>query len=134
MATETLLTLPRLAEAVGVEYRTLHSWMKRGLVAPSLQKSGGTGIPNLFTRADAVKAKIVVDLRQAGLSFDRLQDTASKLDENPVALTEGAMVLVNGSVRVADAATAATTIRDESLTLVYNTAHAVREIESSLAR
>jgi DNA-binding transcriptional MerR regulator len=81
---------------VGVEYRTLHSWLKRGLLAPSLQKSGGIGIPNLFTREDAIKAKVVADLRHAGLSFERLHETALTLEQKPAALTEGAMVLSTG--------------------------------------
>lgn len=132
MAT-TLLTLPQLAVAVGVEYRTLHSWLKRGLLAPSVQRSSGTGIPNLFTPEDAVKAKVVADLRQAGVSFERIAETVSMLDQHPTALTRGAMILVNGSVHVTDAESAAAAIREEGLTLVYNTAHAARTVTASLA-
>jgi DNA-binding transcriptional MerR regulator len=133
VATATLLTLPQLAQAVGVEYRTLHSWLKRGLLAPSLQKSSGTGIPNLFTREDAIKAKVVADLRQAGLSFERLEETVSKLEEHPIALSHGAMILVNGSVHVTGAEAVHAAIRDECLTLVYNTTQAARAITDSLA-
>jgi DNA-binding transcriptional MerR regulator len=128
----TLLTLPQLAEVVGVEYRTLHSWLKRGLVEPSMQRSRGTGVPNLFTSEDAVKAKVIAELRQAGLSFERLADTASLLGEHTRALTSGAIVLVNGSVSIGDADEAASAIQQESLTLVYNTQHAVLAVEASL--
>jgi DNA-binding transcriptional MerR regulator len=129
----TLLTLPQLANAVGVEYRTMHAWLRRGLVQPSMQRSRGTGTPNLFSRADAVKAKVIADLRHAGLSFDRLAETAAHLDANGAALTAGALVLVNGSVSIADAQQASAAIKQESLTLVYNTQHAIKAIDQALA-
>jgi DNA-binding transcriptional MerR regulator len=132
MTVPTLLTLPQLAEAVDVEYRTLHSWLVRRLLRPSVQTSSGTGTPNLFSIEDAVRAKVIADLRRSGVSFDRLEQAARELDENPKALTEGAIVLVNGSVSVVDAQAAAVAIEQESLTLVYNTGHAVRVISEAL--
>jgi DNA-binding transcriptional MerR regulator len=133
MAAPRLLTLPELAQAIGVEYRTLHSWVGRGILRPSVQASRGAGVPNLFSTEDAVKAKVVADLRQTGVSFDMLKQTSQKLDDHPHALTDGAMVLVNGSVAIADAQGAAAAIQRDSLTLVYNTKYAVREIESVIA-
>lgn len=129
-----LLTLPQLAEAVDVEYRTLHSWLKRGLIEPSMQRSRGTGIPNLFSRDDAVKAKVIADLRQAGLSLEILGETLSKLNAHSTALTDGAMVLVNGNVAVVDAGQAAGAIEEASLTLVYNVRHAMAAIDASLEK
>ena len=129
-----LLTLPQLADRVGVEYRTLHSWLRRGLLTPSLQKSSGTGVPNLFGQADAVKTKVIAELRQAGLSFEMLNQAATSLDDHPTALTEGAIVLVNGCVTVADADEAMRAITSESLTLVYNTRLAIDEISRSFER
>jgi DNA-binding transcriptional MerR regulator len=128
-----LLTLPQLAETVGVEYRTLHSWLRRGLLTPSLQKSSGTGVPNLFDQTDAVKAKVIAELRQAGLSFEMLDQASASLDDHPTALIDGAMVLVNGCVTVADAQEAMRAITNESLTLVYNTRLAIDEIARSFA-
>ena len=132
MGTTPLLTLPQLAEAVDVEYRTLHSWVKRGLIAPSLQLSRGTGTPNIFSREDAVKIKVIADLRQAGIWFNVLAATLERLDEHPTALTDGAMVLVNGTVSVVDQAEATTAIAHGSLTLVYNVGHAIKMIETTL--
>lgn len=128
-----LLTLPQLAEMVDVEYRTLHSWLERGLLRPSVRTSRGNGIPNLFSVEDAVRAKIIADLRQSGASFDRLQEATQQLDDHPNALTTGATVLVNGSVSIMDEEEAAAAIKRESLTLVYNTGYAVRRIESAIA-
>ncbi len=131
-ASPRLLTLPQVAQMVGVEYRTLHNWLQRGLLRPSVQESSGIGVPNLFSIEDAVRAKVIADLRSSGVSFDRLGQAATELDAHPNALTNGAMVLVNGSVSVVDAQEAATAIKKESLTLVYNTEHAVSEIRSAL--
>jgi DNA-binding transcriptional MerR regulator len=129
----TLLTLPQLAAMVGVEYRTLHSWVKRGLVEPSLQRSRGTGVPNLFSREDAVKTKVIAELRHAGVPFDLLAEAAEGLAAHPAALREGAMVLVNGSVTIASDRQLLERVAAEPLTLVYNTRHAISTLANSFA-
>ncbi len=134
MSHPRLLTLPQLARVIGVEYRTLHSWLKRGLLRPSMQASRGTGMPNLFSDEDAVQAKVIADLRQSGVSFELLAQAASDLAEHPSALSDGAIVLVNGSVSVVNAEGAAEAIQAESLTLAYNTAHARRDVIAALSR
>lgn len=129
-----LLTLPQVAEIVGVEYRTLHSWLKRGLLRPSGQRSEKTGVPNLFYAEDAVHAKVIADLRSYGLPFERLEEAAQRLSENPAAVRDGAAVLVNGSVSIVSHDQAGEIIQRESLTLVYNTEHAVTDVQSALSR
>ena len=133
MAAQRLLTLPDLAQTIGVEYRTLHSWVGRGILRPSVQASRGAGVPNLFSTEDAVKANVVAELRQAGISFDVLKQTSQKLDDHPHALTDGAIVLVNGSVSIVDAPGAAAAIQRDALTLAYNTTHAVRAIAAAIS-
>jgi len=127
-----LLTLPQVANTVGVEYRTLHSWLQRGLIEPSIQRSRGTGVPHLFNREDVVKAKVITDLRQAGVSFELLAEAASSLDGHPTALVDGAVVLVNGSVSVVDPDRAAAAISGEVLTLVYNVGYAIQLVDDAL--
>jgi DNA-binding transcriptional MerR regulator len=128
----TLLTLPQLADAIGVGYRTLHTWLQRGLIRPSLQRSRGTGVPNLFTPSDAVKAQVIAELRKAGVSFALLTEASNGLDQYPSALTDGAMVLVNGTVTVTTADRAVDIINREALTLVYNTQRAIDKIRCAL--
>jgi hypothetical protein len=99
---------------------------------PSLQESSGIGVPNLFSRDDVVQVKVIADLRSYGLPFERLSEAAHQLSTHPSALTTGASVLVNGSVSIVKEADVAEAIRRESLTLVYNTSHAVRDIRSAL--
>lgn len=130
MTSPGLLTLPQVARLVGVEYRTLHSWLKRGLLQPSIQLSTGPGVPNLFSTRDAVRAKVVADLRESGVPFNKVDEASAKLEDHATALTDGAMVLVNGSVSVLDDDDAFAAIKRESLTLVYDTAHAVRAISA----
>jgi hypothetical protein len=57
---------------------------------------------------------------------------SAELAAHPIALSTGAAVLVNGSVSVVSHAEVADAIQRESLTLVYNTEHAVREVEQAL--
>ena len=52
-----LPTLPQVAEIVDVEYGTLHSWLKRGLLRPSCRQSSGIGVPNLSARKTSSRPK-----------------------------------------------------------------------------
>jgi hypothetical protein len=75
-----------------------------------------------------LSTKVIADLRQSGISFDRLEEAADCLDGDEKALRTGAIVIVNGRVSVVDATEAADAIRQEGLTLVCNTEHAVRRM------
>lgn len=66
-------TLPQLAEYAGIEYRTAHVWMTRGLIHPSIQEANGQGHPAIFTDADCDTAMRLKALRDAGLSMDGLE-------------------------------------------------------------
>jgi len=134
MTSPGLLTLPQVARLVGVEYRTLHSWLKRGLLQPSIQCSTGPGVPNLFSTRDAIRAKVVADLRESGVPFNKVDEASAKIEDHATALTDGAMVLVNGSVSVLGDDAAFAAIKRESLTLVYDTTHAVRTITAAAPR
>ncbi len=89
-------------------------------------------MPNLFSPDDVVQIKVIADLRQVGVSFERLSEAAVELAAHPTALSIGAAVLVNGSVSVIDEADIATALVDEPLMLVYKTAHAVRGVQAAL--
>lgn len=120
---ERAMTLPELAASVEVEYRTLHTWVRRGLLPPSVRSSTGTGRPNLFGQTDFVTAQILADLRRGGLAMDQLERAANALLEHPTALTEPSIVLINGRVDVVtESSAAATALEREGLTLAYNTA------------
>jgi DNA-binding transcriptional MerR regulator len=96
------LTLPQLASAANVEYRTLHTWLKRGLIEPSIQTSTGTGRPNLFSEEDALRVRILADLRRAGVDLDVLQAAADGLRRRRSKLAGQEVVVINGHVAVYD--------------------------------
>src|SRR4051794_31633295 len=131
---ETALTLPEVAQIADVEYRTLHTWVKRGLLDPGVRRSQGTGTPNLFGREDAVAARILADLRRAGLSMDLLDRAATELRRSRGALAEPAVLLVNGSAEVfADTEAAAAALDRPGLSLVYRTREALELVREASA-
>lgn len=101
VAQDQPLTLPQVAAAVDVEYRTLHTWVKRGLLKPGFRVSTGAGTPNLFTFQDAIKARILGDLRNAGIDLDLVERTAEGIRD--LELEDDGVLLVNGKVQVLSA-------------------------------
>ena len=127
------LTLPEVAEIVDVEYRTLHTWVRRGLLQPSLRSSSGTGTPNLFTAQDAVAAKVLADLRRDGIAIDQLARVSDALQAHHDALTEDSILLLNGQVDVvADAQSAVHALQQDAVTLAYGLGHAKRAVATAL--
>lgn len=66
-------TLPELALLVDVEYRTLHTWIRRGLLAASREQAQGSGTRNVFDCSDALEAYALADLRRAGVDLFTLE-------------------------------------------------------------
>lgn len=125
MDTESF-TLPELSKAFDVHYRTLHSWVERGLLKPGVSRSTGTGTPNRFSRQDAVMVCILSELRDAGVKFELLTQAAERLRMTDSALEEEALMLVNGDVRIVfDNEDAASALERGGLTLAYNTGTAL---------
>ncbi len=94
------LTLPQVAEAAGLEYRTLHTWVKRGLLQPSLHASSGAGRPSLFSFQDALQARILAHLRSSGIDLELIERIAEglrrlgSLDEDDTLLLNGKMTVL----------------------------------------
>ena len=99
VSSEKPLTLPQVAEVADVEYRTLHTWVKRGLLQPSFHASTGAGSPNLFSYQDALKARILGHLRSAGIDLELIERTAKGLQKWSTLETDDT-VLVNGKVSI----------------------------------
>jgi DNA-binding transcriptional MerR regulator len=122
---EGTFTLPQLADLVGVEYRTLHTWLRRGLLAPSRAKARGSGSRNLFDREDALEAFVLADLRRAGVELPTLERVSAALRAARPGRGEGGVLLVNGSVSFCtDEACLHEALGHSSPTLVYDVAHA----------
>lgn len=95
-----LLTLPQLAARAGVGKRTLHVWVQKGLVEPSLQTSSGKGVPNLFSAEDVTKVEALRELRQAGVGLDRLQLAAEAMRKMTTPLKGDEVLVLNGRAEI----------------------------------
>lgn len=126
-AADRPLTLPELAEVAEVEYARLHSWLKRGLVRASVQASTGTGRPNLFSRDDAVRARILGDLDRAGVSFKSLQKAAEKLNAHSESLQVEGVLSVNGTAEFFSSSQLVGEIKEPSVIYPLYLAHAATD-------
>lgn len=122
---EATFTLPQLAELVGVEYRTLHTWVRRGLLAASCAEARGSGSRNLFDVDDALEAVVLADLRRAGVELPTLDRVSRALRDARGQCRETGVLLVNGSVSFCtDEACQRDALAHSTPTLVYDVAHA----------
>jgi len=114
--------LPQISKLLDTEYRTLHTWVKRGLVRPSIRLSQGTGNPNLFSQRDAVAIQVLLELRRAGVALDLLEQAAEELWATESPLDDPrAYMTINGSAKlVFDAQAALSQIESGGVTLAYS--------------
>lgn len=128
------LTLPQLSEALGAPYRTLHSWVERDLVKPSVHRANGTGRANLFDAHDALTVSVLMELREVGVKFEVLKRAARELDERRADLERPVYLLVNGEVEiVSDADEAAAALARDGLTVAFNTRDVLRRVRQVFA-
>jgi DNA-binding transcriptional MerR regulator len=126
---DTPLTLPQVAEAADVEYRTLHTWVKRGLLEPSFHASTGAGSPNLFSFQDTLKARILGHLRSAGIDLEMVERTARGLQKVSELDAEDTL-LVNGTVSVLKGGEDIETAIDEAQpSIIYRVSWASKALE-----
>jgi DNA-binding transcriptional MerR regulator len=60
---ERVWTLPEIARAAGVEYRTIHNWRRRGLISPSVRSVNGSGNTELYSDDDLIHVMLLGALR-----------------------------------------------------------------------
>lgn len=70
MATFTGYRAPAVCRAVGITYRELDNWVRRGAVSPSLA-ARGSGTQRLFSLQDLQDVALVASLRNAGVPLQR---------------------------------------------------------------
>jgi DNA-binding transcriptional MerR regulator len=126
------MTLPQIAAVAEVEYRTLHTWLRRGLIAPSVQASTGSGTRNLFSDRDALAARVLADLRRAGLDLDALARTAEILNDRREELRPDHVLVVNGTVTIRnDEEQLAAALARPEPAIAYRISWAIEALEAS---
>lgn len=127
-------TLPQVAAVADVEYRTLHLWLRRGILTPSRQAAAGSGSANLFDFGDALLARVLGDLRRAGLEMHVLERVAAELRRQGRRPIGAELLLVNGRVElVGRTDDVRKSLTGAGTTVVYDTADARTAVERSLA-
>lgn len=131
--TDRTFTLPELASLVDIEYRTLHTWVGRGLLAASCQEARGSGTRNLFDCSDALEAYVLADLRRAGVELAKLEEVAAELRRSRTERPErDDVLLINGRVALSSRHDLAEAIGRMSPTLVYDLEHASKGLSDRL--
>lgn len=64
---------PETAKVVGISYRQLDHWARKGLVTPSVTPARGSGSQRRYSYQDLLELKVVKRLRDAGLSLQRIE-------------------------------------------------------------
>jgi DNA-binding transcriptional MerR regulator len=119
------MTLPAVAAAAEVEYRTLHLWLRRGLLRASLTSATGSGTTNVFDEADVLEARILADLRRLGAEVRVLERTAAAFREHERRLGGAETLIINGKVEIVDdASEVAERLARTSPSFVFATVHA----------
>lgn len=74
-------TASQVLQVSGLTKRQLQLWVEDGWIVPSISRSTGTGINNLFSFADLVTIRALAQLREAGTTVQQLRKIAQRLME-----------------------------------------------------
>ena len=86
-----LFTSGEVQKVVGLTQRQLGYWDDSGLVSPHGRPAQGSGSRRLYTLLDVVRLKLILRLRQAGLSLQKIRQalvSLSDLVDEPAPLIE----------------------------------------------
>src|SRR6478752_7940443 len=93
-------SLPELAQLSGIDSRTLHNWVQRGILTPSRQRANGSGTKNVFDADDALFLVILAELRRGGAEIKLLEDAAGALREFAARSTGGELLWITDQVQL----------------------------------
>lgn len=128
-AQRATFTLPELSELTGIDSRTLHNWMRRGVLTPSHQRASGSGTRNLFDHHDALFLVIVAELRRRGAEMPTLERVAAELREHAARSTGDELLMINGDVKpVMDAEQLVTELEYQGPAFLYAISRAHRVV------
>lgn len=76
-------TAVQAARIVGMTYKRLDEWDRRGFMRPSIRRGSGRGRwrPRLYSFADLIALRVARDLRAQGVSLQALRVVQARLSE-----------------------------------------------------
>lgn len=88
---------PEAAKIVGITYRQLDHWARKGLVLPSVASAAGSGSQRRYSYADLLELKVIKNLRDAGLSLQRIQKAFEYIRRHLDGQTAGLRIFSDGT-------------------------------------
>lgn len=79
---------PAVAKIVGITYRQLDHWTTTGLVRASVRDAEGSGSQRLYSFDDIVQIKVIKNLRDAGVSLQRIRKAMDTVRERGLSLRQ----------------------------------------------
>jgi DNA-binding transcriptional MerR regulator len=131
---EPRFTLPDIAAVTQIEYRTIHLWLRRGLIRASVAAATGSGTPNLFDHGDVLEARVLADLRRLGAEMSVLERTARALQDRPARITGRETLIINGSVEIVREEEVSAKLVNCSPSMVFPTSYAQQVVAAFTAR
>lgn len=83
---------PQVAKAGGVSYRMLDHWTTSGLVVPSVRDAEGSGSQRLYSFDDILLVRTIKNLRDAGVSLQRIRKAVDQLRAEGTSLRDVTLV------------------------------------------
>ena len=74
-------TGPQVCKIVGISYRQLDHWTTTKLVNSSLRNIKGSGHHRTYSFEDLLKVKIIKNLREAGMSLQKIRQALKALEK-----------------------------------------------------
>ena len=88
---------PEAAKIVGITYRQLDHWARKGLVLPSVTAAAGSGSQRRYSYSDLLELKVIKNLRDAGLSLQRIQKAFDYIRRHLDGQTVGLRIFSDGT-------------------------------------
>ncbi|WP_420624183.1 MerR family transcriptional regulator [Candidatus Poriferisodalis sp.] len=88
---------PQTAELVGISYRQLDHWARKGLVRPSVAEAAGSGSRRRYSYNDLVELKIAKKMRDQGIDLKSIARAFDYLRNQLGGEVASATIVISGS-------------------------------------
>lgn len=88
---------PQTAELVGISYRQLDHWARKGLVRPSVADAAGSGSRRRYSYNDLVELKLAKKMRDQGLDLKSIARAFAYLRDQLGGEVASANIVISGS-------------------------------------